>query len=158
MSEEPVRFEEYLRARMSALYRYACTLTGDPHDAQDVVHDALIRVGRAWWRVRRKDNPEKYVRTAILRQYLNQHRRRRDIPMATTPESAADDPALAEIDADLPGMLAGLPPRMRAVLVLRYVDQLTDSEAAEVLGCTPGTVRSQLSRARAKLRASHTEA
>ncbi|MFL6073341.1 MAG: SigE family RNA polymerase sigma factor [Mycobacteriales bacterium] len=158
MSDQPVRFEEYLNARMPALYRYACTLTGNPHDAQDIVHDALIRVGRAWWRIRHKDSPERYVRTAILRQYLNQFRKHRDIPVATTPEHGADDPGLAEVDADLPAMLAGLPPRMRAVLVLRYVEQLTDSEAAEVLGCTTGTVRSQLSRARAKLRASHTEA
>lgn len=152
MSEEPVRFEEYLRARMPALYRYACTLTGDPHDAEDVVHDALIRVGRAWWRIRRKDSPEKYVRTAILRQYLNQHRRRRDIPMATTPESGVDDPALAEIDADLPGMLAGLPPRMRAVLVLRYWEDLSEAGTAEVLGCSVNTVKTHTTRGLARLR------
>ncbi|MBW8485890.1 SigE family RNA polymerase sigma factor [Actinomadura parmotrematis] len=148
-------FEEFVRHRLPALFRYACVLTGDRHDAEDVVQEALARTGAGWWRVRRKDDPEGYVRTAMVRIVLNRRRgAARERLTADPPDRAVEDGALTRITADaaLDAALAGLPPRMRAVLVLRYVDQLTDAEIAEVLGCTAATVRSQASRALAKLR------
>ncbi|MQY04616.1 SigE family RNA polymerase sigma factor [Actinomadura macrotermitis] len=148
-------FEEFVQHRLPALFRYACVLTGDRHDAEDVVQEALARTGAAWWRVRRKDDPEGYVRTAMARIAADRRRRAaRERLTADPPDRAVEDGALGRItgDAGLTAALAGLPPRMRAVLALRYVDQLTDAEIAVVLGCAAGTVRSQAARALAKLR------
>ncbi|GAA2639022.1 SigE family RNA polymerase sigma factor [Actinomadura fulvescens] len=154
------RFEEFITHRLPALYRYACVLTGNHHDAEDLVQEALTRVGTHWWRVRHKDDPEGYVRTAMVRILANRRRGLRERLMAHTPDQPVDDAGLDGLisDAAMIAYLAGLPRRMRAVLVLRYVDQLGDAEIAEVLGCSPATVRSQAARGLAKLRtASHME-
>jgi RNA polymerase sigma-70 factor (sigma-E family) len=158
MLDPPEDFGAYVTTRLPALYRYARVLTGNVHDAEDVVHDALVRVGAAWWRVRRKENPERYVRTAILRQYLNHRNRRRETPVARPPDTPTEDAGIARVEADLDGMIASLPPRMRAVLVLRFVERFTEAEAAEALGCSVGTVKSQTSRALARLRAERRDA
>lgn len=152
---EPRRFEEFVAHRLPALYSYACVLTGNRHDAEDLVQEALTRTGANWWRVRRKDDPEGYIRTAMVRIMAN-HRRRggRERLMAQTPDRPVEDPGLAGViaGAAVEATLAGLARRMRAVLVLRYVDQLSDVEIAQLLGCSAGTVRSQAARALAKLR------
>ncbi|MFC6880654.1 MULTISPECIES: SigE family RNA polymerase sigma factor [Actinomadura] len=148
-------FEEFVEHRLPALFRYACVLTGNRHDAEDLVQEALTRTGVGWWRVRRKDDPEGYVRTVMVRIVANGRRRAgRERLMASPPDRPVDDQDLDRVTggAGFDAVLAGLPPRMRAVLVLRYVDQLDDAEIARVLGCTPGTVRSQAARALAKLR------
>ncbi|WP_067830762.1 SigE family RNA polymerase sigma factor [Actinomadura kijaniata] len=149
-------FEEFVEHRLAALFRYACVLTGDRHDAEDLVQEALARTGAAWWRVRRRHDPEGYVRTAMVRIWANRRRRRgREHLTADPPERPVEDAGLDRVtgDAAFDAALAGLPPRMRAVLVLRYLDQLPDAEIAAVLGCSAGTVRSQAARALAKLRA-----
>jgi len=148
-------FEEFVNQRLAALYRYAIVLTGNQHDAEDLVQEALVRTGLAWRAVRRKDAPERYVRTAMARLAVNRWRRpRREQLMAEVPELPADDPHLNRLSEQdgLDAAVQALPPRMRAVLVLRYVDQLTDAEIAESLGCRRGTVKSQASRGLAKLR------
>jgi RNA polymerase sigma-70 factor (sigma-E family) len=148
-------FEEFVEHRLGALYRYACVLTGNRHDAEDLVQEALTRTGVSWRRVRRKDDPEGYVRTAMVRIMTNRWRRSgREELTADPPDRGAHDPGFERVTADagLASALSGLPPRMRAVLVLRYVEQLDDGEIATMLGCSPGTVRSQASRALAKLR------
>jgi RNA polymerase sigma-70 factor (sigma-E family) len=141
--------------RLPALYRYAYVLTGNQHDAEDLVQEALTRTGAAWGRVRRKDDPEGYVRTTMARIMANRWRRPRlEYLVARPPEEPVEDRELhrlSETDG-LDSALAGLPPRMRAVLVLRYYEQLTEAETARVLGCSRGTVKSQASRALAKLR------
>ena len=149
------RFEEFVTQRLPALYRYAMVLTGNRHDAEDLVQEALVRTGLAWRTVQRKDAPERYVRTAMVRIMTNRWRRpRREYPMADVPDRPAEDPGAGRISdsAVLDSAIRSLPPRMRAVLVLRYVDQLSEAEIADMLGCRPGTVKSQASRGLAKLR------
>lgn len=149
------QFESLLNNRLPALYRYALTLTGSPYDAEDLVQEAMCRTALAWPRVRRKDAPEGYIRTVMVRIMVNRWRRpRRERLVAEPPELPAPDHDFDRVDGDgIDLVLARLPPRMRAVLVLRYVDQLNNQEIADVLGCSVATVKSQASRALAKLRA-----
>ncbi|MCW2945317.1 MAG: hypothetical protein JWR24_2034 [Actinoallomurus sp.] len=149
------QFDRFIAHRLPALYRYAYILTGNQHDAEDLVQEALTRTGVAWSRVKRKDDPEAYVRTTMARIMANRWRRpRRERLVADAPELPVEDGALDRVaDADrLDSALASLPPRMRAVLVLRYVEELSEEETARALGCSKGTVKSQASRALAKLR------
>ncbi|TDD25862.1 SigE family RNA polymerase sigma factor [Actinomadura sp. KC06] len=153
--KEPARFDDFVSARLPALYRYACALTGNRHDAEDLVQEALTRTGAGWRRVRRKDDPEGYVRITMVRLMINRRRRNREQLMADPPDRAADDQRLDGVTAlaATQAALAGLPRGMRAVLMLRYVDGFSDEQIADVLGCSAGTVRSQACRALAKLRA-----
>jgi RNA polymerase sigma-70 factor (sigma-E family) len=151
-----VQFETFVVHRLPALYRYARTLTGSRHEAEDLVQEALTRTGVAWRRVRRKDDPEGYVRTTMIRIIANRWRRPyREYPVLELPDRPQADLDLERVteDSAFHATLAGLPLRMRAVLVLRYVDQLSDPQIAGLMGCSVGTVRSQASRALSKLRA-----
>ncbi|GAA2119855.1 SigE family RNA polymerase sigma factor [Actinomadura alba] len=155
-------FEEFLAARLPALLRFATALTGDPHRAEDVVQDVLIRAQRRWRRIRAMDAPEAYLKRMITNEYLSWRRRRssREVPAADRTLDAAiepqDDPArrFDERDAIWSG-LAALPPRQRAVLALRYYEGLTTAEISGVLGCSEATVRSHESRALSGLRLEH---
>lgn len=150
-------FEEFVGARADALMRYAYVLTGDPHDAADLLQESLVRVRVAWHGIVNKHEPEGYVRTTMARLHISVWRgRRRERLMSEPPERVYDDDALARAEGDDGLWLAlhGLPRRQRAVLVLRYYESLSDAEIAEVLGISRGTVRSQASRALDKLRAS----
>jgi RNA polymerase sigma-70 factor (sigma-E family) len=143
-------FDEFVRARGEALLRYGYVLSGNSEDAADLVQEALARLGDAWSRVRRKDDPEGYVRTTMVRLHINAWRRRhREDLVAAVPEHGRFD---RYEDADLWAELRRLPPRQRAVLVLRYYEDLPDEKIAEVLGVSRGTVRSQAARALGKLR------
>ncbi|MFI7438676.1 SigE family RNA polymerase sigma factor [Nonomuraea indica] len=143
-------FDEFVRARGDALLRYGYVLSGNMEDAADLVQEALARLGDAWPRVRRKDDPEGYVRTTMVRLHINAWRRRhREDLVAAVPENGRFD---RYDDADLWAELRQLPPRQRAVLVLRYYEDLPDDRIAEVLGVSRGTVRSQAARALDKLR------
>ncbi|WP_319460476.1 SigE family RNA polymerase sigma factor [Micromonospora sp. RTP1Z1] len=152
-------FEEFVRARWTSLVRYGYVLTGSPHDAADLAQEALARLGSAWPRVVRRDNPDAYVRTTMARLHISRWRRlRRERLMPAVPDRPAVDPGIDRVDAEaqLWPLLAGLPVRQRTVLVLRYYEHRTDDEIAELLGISRGTVRSQVSRALEKLRA-HTD-
>lgn len=150
-------FEEYVQARGQALVRLAYVLTGDPHAAEDLAQTALADAYRHWWRVRRSDHPDAYVRRMLVNAHLGRLRRRSstELPTDTTQlrGSPMADPAdeLADRDA-VWRTLAGLPPRARAVLVLRYYADLDDVAIADALGITAGAVRSSASRALATLR------
>jgi RNA polymerase sigma-70 factor (sigma-E family) len=154
-----VTFEEFAAANTAALLRYAAVLTGDRHLAQDLVQDALIRTHDRWSRVESADRPDAYVRRIVVNLYLSWRRRaavRRTTltadgqpPHGRTVPGPAD--AHAERDA-LWGRLAALPPRQRAVLVLRYYEDLADADIAAVLGCSAATVRGHAFRALAALR------
>ncbi len=153
--DDPGQFEEYVSARAPSLLRYAYVLTGNPHDAADLVQEALVRLRSRWSRLADDRNLDAYVRTTIARLHVSfWRRRRRERLVATMPERALTDEALtrAEGDAGLWRALTGLPPRQRAVLVLRYYEQLSDQEIAQVLGISRGTVRSQAARGLDKLR------
>jgi RNA polymerase sigma-70 factor (sigma-E family) len=156
VSTERPEFDAFVAARLGALYRYALVLTRDRARAEDLVHDALVRTAAAWWRVRSQDNPEGYVRTVMVRLLVNAHRRPlREDPVGDLPERSVVDPGFAAVDAadEVERRLRELPDRMRAVLVLRYVDGLTEAQIAQRLGISAGTVKSQASRALARLRA-----
>ena len=153
--QEPVDegFEQFVRARHTSLLRFAHALTGDPHLAADLVQDALERTGLAWPRVVRKDAPDAYVRRAIVNGYTSHFRKRRRERLVDAlperPVTAVDPPGTTD---GIWRVLATLPPRQRAVLVLRYYEDLSEAEIASILGCSPGTVKSAASRAMATLR------
>jgi RNA polymerase sigma-70 factor (sigma-E family) len=148
-------FDAFVRARTMGLLRYGYALTGNQHDAADLVQEALARLGVAWNRVRNKSDPEGYVRTTMARLHVSWwRRRRREHLFSAVPDVPYTDPGLAGIDGreGLWQALATLPPRQRAVLVLRYYEQHSDEEIAEILGVSRGTVRSQAFRGLEKLR------
>ncbi|PZG16646.1 SigE family RNA polymerase sigma factor [Nonomuraea aridisoli] len=136
-----VEFEDFVRARGPALLRYGYVLTGNADDAADLVQEALLKLSDSWPRVRNKDNPESYVRTTMARQHVSWWRRRRREQLTDDPPegSYTDDPAFGELWKEL----ATLPRRQRAVIVLRYYEDLPDQEIADILGISRGTVRSQ---------------
>jgi RNA polymerase sigma-70 factor (sigma-E family) len=153
-----VTYEEFVNSRLPALLRYATMLTGDPHSATDVVQETMIRVHLKWSRVVRSGAPERYVRRMLTNVYLDGRRgswlRRVVLHADPVEPPAVRDHAESAAERDrMWSMLAGLPPRQRAAVVLRYYEQLTDAEIAEVLGCAVGTVRGHISRALATLRA-----
>jgi RNA polymerase sigma-70 factor (sigma-E family) len=143
---------EYVRSRHAELLRFAYVLCGDPHLAADLVQDALERVGVAWQRLERQENPEGYLRRTIVHRYVSRWRRlRREHLVAELPERRHID--AEPVDRELWTLLATLPPRQRAVLALRFYEDLSEAQIAIVLGCSVGTVKSNSSRALAKLRA-----
>ena len=151
------QFEEFMTSRWAGLVRLAFGLTGDRWLAEDLAQTALASAYASWWRVRRADDPDAYVRRILINASKRRLRRRRvsEQPAATAPEAAVSDPTISVDERSaLLGALQGLPPRQRAVVVLRYWEDLTDAQAGALLGCSASTVRSQAARALAKLRAS----
>lgn len=146
-------YEAFVRANGETLLRLAVLLTGNRDDAQDVLQDAVIAVAGRWPRVR-ADTALAYMRTAVSRKAIDLRRRQRSAGVEPE-EGFAEDPGFVrlEADAEFVRLLGALPDRQRAVLVLRYYADLDDTAAAKTLGCTVQTVRSQASRALAKLRA-----
>jgi RNA polymerase sigma-70 factor (sigma-E family) len=153
---EPEGFREFVAARSAALVRSALLLTGDEATAQDLVQTALVKTWSRWARVARRDAPEAYVRRVMVSTFLTWNRRRWRIeqPVAVVPDRAdlRDEFADADLRGCVRGALGALPRRQRAVVVLRYFDDLTEVQAAAVLGCSVGTVKSQASKALATLR------
>lgn len=153
-----MEYEDFVAARLQPLLRYAVMLTGDPHLAQDLVQDTMVRVQLKWRRVAASDIPETYVKRMLTNAYVDLRRGswlRRVVLRAdpAEPGPIVPDHATATAERDeVWALLANLPPRQRAVLVLRFYEELDDTQAAEVLGCAVGTVRSLVSRALANLR------
>lgn len=146
-------FAAFVAARGTSLLRVAYLACGDAGEAEDLLQTALERTYQNWDRVR-YDNPEPYIRRIIVNTSISRARRRailRFIPMYAPPELPE-----RETDVDLRHVLMGalraLPPRQRAVVVLRYWEDLSETQTAEILGCSAGTVKSQASKAIAKLR------
>ncbi len=147
-------FRTFAASRWPGLVRLAFGLTGDRFLAEDIAQTALARAYVAWRRVSRADDPDAYVRRILVNTSNRRFRRRRVTEQpGNLPETPVDGPAdlIGERTA-LVAALHQLPPRQRAVIVLRYWQDLTDAQIAAALGCSPGTVRSQLARALAKLR------
>jgi RNA polymerase sigma-70 factor (sigma-E family) len=143
-------FTEWATAHQGRLTRSAFLLTGDLQRAQDLVQEALVRVAMRWSRLR-DGHPAAYARTIIVRENITWWRRHREVPIVVTHDLAAvsSDPDAALV---VQRSLARLTPRQRAVLVLRYFDDLTERETAEVLGVSVGTVKSTNAAALARLR------
>jgi RNA polymerase sigma-70 factor (sigma-E family) len=147
-------YREYVGSRLDQLRRTAYLLCGDWHTADDLVSTALVKLLRHWRRVSAMDNIDAYVRRMLLRAWLDERRRpwRREHVQARLPETVARPGYdMADRMAVL-ALLADLPARRRAVLVLRFFCDLSVQETAEALGCTTGTVKSQTARALETLR------
>ena len=152
-------FGQFMAARWPGLVRLAYGLTGDRWLAEDVAQAALASAYAAWWRVRRADDPDAYVRRILVNTSNRRFRRRRITEHAREPgdlpDRAVADPCdLIGQRSALLSALRELPGRQRAIVVLRYWEDLSDAQVAAALGCAEGTVRSQASRALAKLRGS----
>jgi len=152
-------FEDYVTARGAALVRFARVLAGDEHRAEDLVQEVLARAYLRWDSITRSDEPDVYVRQAIVNATRSWWRRRssRETPVDTVadrPGPGAFDAETAERDA-LWRRIRRLPARQRAVLVLRYYEDLDDPTIGAILGCTPATVRSHAMRALHTLRSQH---
>lgn len=147
-------FETYAAARWSSLVRAAVFLGCSPEDAQDLAQQTLLRCHVAWRRVRRAEDPDAYTYRMLLN-LLRDSRRRRwwgERPTGRVPDLTAEDRAEAVATRDaVDRALAGLTPDHREVVVLRYLADLSERQAAAVLGIPPGTVKSRLARALAQL-------
>lgn len=156
----PDGFAEFVAARSGALLRTAWLLTGDAGRAEDLLQTALAATWRRWRIALAEGNPEAYVRRVLVTTYVSWWRRkwRGEVPTAFPPESAdRADPAAAAADRDaVRRALARLSRQQRAVVVLRYAEDLSVEETARLLGCSPGTVKVQAARALATLRADPT--
>ncbi|GII93959.1 SigE family RNA polymerase sigma factor [Sinosporangium siamense] len=152
METDP-RFAEFVAARGDALLRYGHVLAGNPHDAADLVQEALLKLRASWRRLKAEENAEKYVRTIMARMHAATWRlRRRELLTWDLPERGRLDALPSGFEQTMWEALAGLPRKQRAVVVLRYYEDLSDEEIASALGISRGTVRSQVSRALDKLR------
>lgn len=147
-------FEEFVEASLPGLLRYGHALAGNPHDAADLVQTVLEKIGSRWDHVlRQTGSPLAYVRRSMANAHISSwRRRRRESLVADLPEPHSvplHDPFEHE---ELWQALCDLPPRQRAVLVLRYYEGLSEAEIAGSLGISRGTVKSQASKALGTLR------
>ncbi|WP_067481297.1 SigE family RNA polymerase sigma factor [Actinomadura hibisca] len=152
-------FEEFVRARTPALLRSAYLLTGDQHLAEDLVQTALARTHGSWRRLERAGNADAYTRKVMYHLQVRRWRRRRfaETPLEHVPEQARnlavpDGGDLSDAGVDLRRALLRLAPRQRAVLVLRYFEDRSEADAAALLGCSIGTIKSQSAKGLARLR------
>jgi RNA polymerase sigma-70 factor (sigma-E family) len=149
-------FAQFAAARGRSLHRTAWLLTGDWALAEDLVQTALVRSWPRWERIRRRDDPEVYVRRVMVNTWASWTRRRwrGEHPAKTMPDSPAPGDLAAEVTSRMAvrSALGALTDRQRAVFVLRVFDDMSEVQVAEVLGCPAGTVRSTMSRALARLR------
>lgn len=146
-------FDDFVAARSTALLRTAYLLTRDHALAEDLLQTALTKAWFAWHRI--AGEPEPYVRKILVNTFATWWRRRwnGEHAHADVPDRASsDDHTGVDERHDLWEAMGRLPRRQRAVVVLRFVEDLSEAETARVLGVTPGTVKSQASKALAKLR------
>jgi RNA polymerase sigma-70 factor (sigma-E family) len=151
-------FEAYVRGQGAALYRAAYLLVGDRGLAEDLVQTVLASAWRRWDQVSRAEHLNDYLAKALANQAVSLRRRRGRRPevlRASVPDTAGLDTAdTAGATGAVMAALAQLPPRQRAVIVLRYYHDLSERDVAATLGVTVGTVKSQSSKAVRSLRAS----
>ena len=157
--DNDVLFAQFVREQTTTLLRSAYLLTGSSPAAEDLVQETLLRLFPKWDRVMAADVPMAYVRRSLVNGFLNQRRRpqSREIVVDELPErldlGVGRDIGVDVSNRDLVWrLLATLPDRQRAALVMRYFEDLADAEIAESLGCRLGTVRSLISRGLAALR------
>jgi RNA polymerase sigma-70 factor (sigma-E family) len=150
-------FREYVAQRSATLYRAALLLTGHREDAEDLLQAALTKLAARWTSVQRSGSPDAYVRRILYHQRISWWRlarNRREHATDVLPEPAGvDDPWNdSALRLALAQALRRLTDRQRAVIVLRYYEDLPEAQVAQILGCTVGTVRSQTFRSLARLR------
>jgi RNA polymerase sigma-70 factor (sigma-E family) len=157
-ASEEDEYRRYAAARTPVLLRTAYLLCGDWHRAEDIVSAALVKLYVAWDRAARAANLDAYVRQIVVRAWLDERRRPWRREHAVGP-ALPEEPAPADLAADsaarvdLRRALAAMPPRQRAVLVLRFYEDMSVEQTAAVLRCSAGAVRTMTHRALAALRA-----
>ena len=162
-SQPRIDFDRFVAETVEPLLRSAYLITWDFADAEDLVQECLFKVARRWPRVKNMERPVAYARTVLIHLALDEGKRRSRRRSELGPEATGlleahrDDAAVrilgrVETSTDLLGVLRELPPRQRAALVLRYFDDLSEAEVADVMGCSVGTVKSTTSRALGRLR------
>ncbi len=150
-------FDQFVAAHVDDLVRTAYLIVWDEAEAEDLVQECLLKVARRWPRIRRMAQPRAYARRILVNLALDgahgRALRRSELEPGVSASSVAVDPRPGiDTRADLLQALGQLTARQRAVLVLRYFNDLTEAQVAEVLGCSPGTVKSNASRGLARLR------
>jgi RNA polymerase sigma-70 factor (sigma-E family) len=148
-------FRDYVTERSRSLLRTAYLLTGNRADAEDLVQAALAKTYLAWDRIEDRRALDGYVRRAMVNTHISWWRRRRleEYPTDEIPDQVvADHSGDSDLQDTLRRAVDRLPQRMRAAVVLRYFEDMTEAEVADVLGVSLGTVKSTVSRAVAKLR------
>ena len=158
-------FEQFVAGSTDSLLRAAYLIVGDLAESEDLVQECFVTVGKRWPRVRSMDHPRAYARRVLLNLALDgstrRARRRLELERSATIDESCDERSSGELTAvdtrsELVAALATLPPRQRAVLVLRYFEDLSESETAAALQCSVGTVKSTASRALARLQSTLT--
>ncbi|NJP98884.1 SigE family RNA polymerase sigma factor [Nonomuraea sp. FMUSA5-5] len=150
-------FHEFVRTRQQSLMRTAYLLTGNPHLAEDLLQTVLTRVASHWTKLAKGGNPEAYARKALVNQAISWRRRKQvELPGAELPETA--EPGQPHDEATVRRLtlrhaLAKLTSKQRAVIVLRFYEDRSELETAQLMGISVGTVKSQTSYALSKLRA-----
>jgi RNA polymerase sigma-70 factor (sigma-E family) len=147
-------FAAFFGAQFAATCRYAAALTGDRAEGEEIAQQAFTRLYPRWARVRR-DTAVAYLRKIVTRVFLDARRRSREYAVAEMPAQPVEADLGVVERAPLQAALLGLPPRQRAVLVLRFAYDLPVIEVAAALGCSPGTVKSHASRGLATLRGTY---
>lgn len=150
-------FASLVAARSAALLRTAFLTTGHRQEAEDLLQTALAKTYLAWGRIESEQSVEAYVRRTMVTTHVSSWRRHRNRERAADSEPELFDPATAEgdlVERDwMWQALAGLPPRQRTVLVLRYYEEMSEAEIALAMGCSTGSVKTHASRGLATLRA-----
>ena len=156
MSSRDDEYTDYVSARMMSLRRTAFMLCQDWHRADDLVQAAITRLYVHWGRARAADHIDAYARTVLVREFLGERRsawaRRVRLDAQVPPAGAGAGTTDHDALLDLRAALAAVPPRQRATLVLRFYCDLNVEQAAQVLGCSAGTVKSQTVKGLAALR------
>jgi RNA polymerase sigma-70 factor (sigma-E family) len=132
--------------------RVATLLVGDRYRAEELLQDSLVKLYPRWRRVSRGGNPDAYLRRMLVNGRISRWRRRRREQLVAVPPDRAAPPSNVEAADELRQALRALPPRQRAVIVLRHYADLSERDVAEALGCSVGTVKSQNARALKRLR------
>jgi RNA polymerase sigma-70 factor (sigma-E family) len=155
VSDAEVEFADWMAARQGGLVRTAYLLTGSQHAAEDLVQATLTKIYLAWDRIADRQHVDAYARRALVNEHRSTWRRasrRPEVLSGAPPERGHESPAYDGEREAVWLFVQGLPPRQRAVIVLRYYEDLSEAEIAELLGISTGTVKSQASRALASLR------
>ncbi|MEU1836488.1 SigE family RNA polymerase sigma factor [Micromonospora chersina] len=153
MAEVDGEFTAFVNERGAALLRVAYALAGNQHAAEDLLQNALAKAYARWSRIR--GDAEPYVKRILYHDQVSGWRRRArrpEVPLAELPERAVTGEDDSDLRLLLRDALRALPPRQRAVLTLRYLEDLSVEQTAALLGCRTGTVASQSAKALAKLR------
>jgi RNA polymerase sigma-70 factor (sigma-E family) len=150
-------FDEFFRATWPRLFRTAYAVAGDAASAEEALQGAYVKAYASWHRVSRAEHPEAYVRRIVVNEILGTRRRgwwQRERPHESPePPGQVASPDVAVVERDAVWLsVQALAPRQRAVIVLRYYEDLSELQIAEILGCSTGTVKSQASAALTNLR------